>query len=153
MENNLSLEQEKELFDSLKTIGYRKLTGDQRTLFAQLKVKFGDNSVDDVDDNSSEAVNQPEQAKQPKTSKKNVLTTGGSKVNPFKRVPKKNETVKNVNIDQSKSYIVLNNILSGGDFYKKGELLSGGHPDAIRFLREGLIVEFEAWQEKNINNL
>lgn len=129
--SELTLEQKKEMFESLKAIGYTKLTGEKKKLYKELKEEF---EKDSLDDSNQDSEKKSEETTEEPEKKQEVVE------NPFKRKSKSEDApVVTEKIETTASYKVKDNVLTGDDYFKKDQIISGSHPKAQNLLRENLI--------------
>lgn len=145
----MTSEQEKEMFEALKAEGFKNLKGEKRELYSKLKAKFdteGDNDEDNEKNNDSkESKNDDEDT--------NVIKEGSTEVNPFEKKTKPLEVKSTEVADVNSTYIILENILSGDYYFKKGQLIAGSHAECTRFLREKLVRNYNDWQNEQRRNV
>lgn len=129
---DLTVEQEKEVLESLRKKGYKALKGEERELYKTLNAKYPLGEKEEKRDDEADEEVEPEE----------VATKEDEKVeNPFAKNPKKSAPVVGGNVEQKASYKFKDNVLSGDDYFKKDQVISGSNPHAQRFFREGLICK------------
>lgn len=143
MSNDLTKEQEIELFQSFKAKGYINLTKEEKSLwkiikeknYPELETKKAKVAV--VDPNNLEKVQQEVKNDQ-------AATNGGAPNNPFDPEARKKSVQIETPLDDfdtTKEYVLVENVLHSGDWFNKGFVIAGTHPQAKLFARKGFIIK------------
>lgn len=126
----LTPEQEQELLESLRKKGYKALGGQERELYKTLNAKYPlGEKTEEEDENEESKDSEPEEKAEEETE------------NPFAKNPRKKVSVVGGQVDLKASYKFKDNVLSGSNYFKKDQVISGGSKFAQQFFNEGLLTK------------